>query len=314
MHAATVYIGLAFLIARRVRASRRWIIYGIAVLLALLISISRLYLGAHWFTDIVAAWLLSITVLLFVIISYQRCTERPIEPWGAIMVTFGSLAAMFMVFQHIHFNSMQEIYAQLNWPTVTIQMNEWWQRDHDLTAYRVSLFGFPSQKINIEWAGDLTKIRDTLMQEGWSKPPARDIVSTLHRLSAIKSTEYLPLVSPQYLDKRPALILTRYVSNNRRLQVIRLWDANRIIRDGNLPLWVGMISVVPRSYSWLYKKNHVEFEIDPAQLFPKKMINGKWQWRTLTINIRLRPHEFVQQKVMLIKPNLQLNRIATNVE
>lgn len=310
----TVFLGLAFLIARSVRESRRWIIYSIALLFVLLVGMSRLYLGAHWFTDIISAWLLSITVLLFVIISFQRRLEKPVEPWSALLVSFGSLAAMVMVYQYSHFNGMSQIYAQSNWPSAIIDMKEWWQSDNDLPAYRVSLFGFQSQKINIEWVGDLTQIRDSLMREGWNKPPARDIISTLHRVSAIKSTEYLPLVSPQYLDKRPALILTRFVRNNRRLQVLRLWDTNRTMSDSNLPLWVGMIGVVPRSYSWIYKKNHDEFEIDPSRIFPVLMGNGQWQWKSMFITIPLNTNEFEQQKVMLIRPKPQLNRILNNVE
>lgn len=298
----TIYIGIAFLIAHSMRPGRRWPVYTVSIIIALSVAISRLYLGVHWFTDVIAGWLLSIAILLFVLISYQRQKEKPIKPLGIVIVSIVTLFITFSIYHYRNFLQAKVNYAQVNWPTAEITMNNWWQKDGSLPAYRVSLFGYPSQLINIQWIGNIDQIRDTLAKQGWTKPPARDIISTFHRIADISSTEYLPMISPQYLDKRPSIILTRYFKGDKNLLVIRLWDSNLTIKNSNTSLWVGIIGVVPRSYSWLFKKRVNNITIDPAHVFPNQFPTT-WEWKMMEINIPSKKNKILKQKLMLIRQN-----------
>jgi len=302
--ATTVFMGLAFLIARRVPAKFRLPIYITGIFISFIVGVSRLYLGAHWFTDVLSSWLLASALLMLVILSYEREKEAEVNPGVTALVFFLSLAAVFGIYHHYYFDKLKIAYTQVGLPTEKITMNDWWKKN-ELPAYTASLFGFPSLAINLVWAGDINQIEQTLLKEGWAKPPARDLVSTLHRIADIQSTEYLSMISPQYLDKRPALILARHGAKGvKGLLVLRLWDASRILSGTDTRLWVGIVAVVPRSYSWLYKSHPGEIMIDPLYLFPNKAGLAAWEWKIIMMN---EPHHHMQ-KIMLIRENKKVHR------
>lgn len=300
--ATTVFMGLAFLIAIAVRPERRWPIYAVGLCLSFMVGVSRLYLGAHWFTDVFGAWLLGSAILMLVIISYERELEKRINPIGITLLTCITLSLTFTYYHIQHFEQFKLNYTQINWPVENISMNEWWENNTALPAYRASLFGFPSQDINIVWAGNLDEISETLAHEGWASPPARDWVSTLHRIADIKSTQYLPMVSPQYLDKKPTLIMTRPTDDQKKLLVLRLWESNRKITETHTSLWVGIMGIIPRTYSWLYKPYADKFTIDPSYIFPISQ-PSIWEWKMIKMNQPTGKKHFIRQEIMLIRQN-----------
>lgn len=282
--ATVFYIGLALLVTRPIKKSYRWPFFTIATLLVFAVSFSRLYLGAHWFTDVLGSWLLGASLLIFISISYQRKAERPINPWSLLLISVLTMSLVYGIFHYYYFATLQKQYVQVKIPIIAVTRQDWAKMKPILPTYRVSLFGFPSQILNLQWSGDIATIRDTLLQEGWEKPPARDFASTLHRLADISSTEYLPLISPQYLDQKPILILTRFTNDKKNLLVLRLWQSNRVLADTKDPIWVGMISLVPRPYSWIYKSNSDEINISQQLIFPKMTSSQAWYIKTVPLS------------------------------
>lgn len=297
----TIYLGIAFLAVSSLNRFWRWSGYFIALVVAFAVAISRLYLNAHWFTDILSAWLLSAGILLAVVISYQREREKPVSALGMLCISLATLAISYSACYQLTYEHIKTNYTQTTWPTITLTMNEWWTRNNSLPAYRTSLFGFPSQKINIEWSGDLDLIINVLAKEGWDKPPARDLISTLHRIADIESSQYLPLISPQYLDQKPLVTLARRTEKN-SLLVLRLWNSNRLIKETGKPVWVGTIGVVPRSYSWLRKKHPGELTINPSLLFPVESKTLDWDMKTVWVYQPTGRKDMIDQKILLIRP------------
>jgi len=84
MAAAVVYLTLGALLAR-VQPNRRLKAYllGLAVLVTVLVGISRVYLGVHWPTDVLAGWAIgALWALLFWIIALFLQLRRRIERDG----------------------------------------------------------------------------------------------------------------------------------------------------------------------------------------------------------------------------------------
>ena len=84
MMSAVVYLTLGALLSRtQARPAMRVYILSCAVLLALIVGISRIYLGVHWPTDVLAGWAVGACWALgswLVALWMQR--RGPVEPPG----------------------------------------------------------------------------------------------------------------------------------------------------------------------------------------------------------------------------------------
>jgi undecaprenyl-diphosphatase len=297
--ATTFYVGYALLLSYVYPSKKRLFIYT-SIVIAFLTSISRLYLGAHWFTDIIGGWLLSTALLLLIVISYNRKTHLPRNITG---LTSSAIIIFALVYGIICLHSIHHLknnYALKDYPEQSITMKHWIdQEDNRLPHFRIGRFGLAEEAFNLELLGQLESIKDSLLKNHWETPPERDWISVLLRLSDVSSTEYLPLVSPLYEDKKPVLVLIKHTENKKRVMVLRMWESNIIIEPEHKPLWVGTLSMIPRTYSWLFRKKHHEIPVSPDLLFEEK--NSTYRIKSVTAllkrNKQIKPHT-----ILLIQP------------
>jgi membrane-associated phospholipid phosphatase len=59
------------LVLRQLRRSTRVLTYGIAIAFAATVSLSRVYLGHHWLTDVIAGWLLALAWLAMIVVAHR---------------------------------------------------------------------------------------------------------------------------------------------------------------------------------------------------------------------------------------------------
>ncbi|SON54971.1 Inner membrane protein YabI [Hartmannibacter diazotrophicus] len=238
-----LYGFLAFLLARFASGRMKIAIAFTAACFAFAIAFSRLYLGAHWFSDVAgglafgSAWL-----ALLVLFYMRRPAERlPTAPFVAVcllvLVGFGG----FHVDRN-HARDVERYAVRTAVPTMTLA--DWrgtrWQ---DLAVWRTDLTGEQEEPLTIQWAGDLEPLRTALLAEGWQPSPPWTVANALHWLTPGASPEGLPVV-PLLSSGQPsglALILPEPASSGAR-HVFRLWPANFNVIDGRKsPLWVGSV-------------------------------------------------------------------------
>jgi membrane protein DedA with SNARE-associated domain/membrane-associated phospholipid phosphatase len=300
----TFYLGLAILLTHATKLKCRRFIYLLTGVLVLLISISRLYLGAHWFTDVLGGWLLSTALLMLVSLSYNRHPEKKIKARGLILIVFLMVIGGASVEEYRHHETLTQNYAMLDWPIYTTTMTSWWNQDGDehLPLNRIGRVGVSAELFNLQWVGELDEIQNELLSHGWEKPADQNWVTVLHRLTDVSSAEHFPLVSPLYLDKEPVLVLVKHVLGEKKLVVLRLWNSNVIIEGVNKPFWVGSIGPAPRTYSWLinYKKNN-SISVTPSLIF--NVVPDSYDVKEISIAVHIkRKHRWQQQPMILIKP------------
>lgn len=300
-HAASTtafFIGFALLLTKAYEGKYSRFFYSLAGLIIILVSISRMYLGAHWFTDILGGIFLGSTILMLIVLSYNRMPEKNLDPKGILLVTFFILIITSSIYASFNFTRFKFNYAQMEWPSYSLIQDEWWnQKGKHLPLYRINRFGLSTQLLNLQWIGDINQIHDLLLKNGWEIPPQQDWIDVLHRISDVESAEHLPLVSPLHLDKEPVLVLIKH-TNNKKLTVLRLWNSNMIISDSKQLLWVGSVENVPRTFSWLFKRRTNGLNLTPDLVFTTL----PQQEKTKEITVKTANKYHPLQKILLIKP------------
>jgi membrane protein DedA with SNARE-associated domain/membrane-associated phospholipid phosphatase len=304
--ATTFFIGFAILLSNSYPSKRRLLCYS-AIIIAFLVSISRVYLGVHWFTDVCAGWLLSAALLLFITICYNRKKNPQTHFPKLIPVTLTVFAVMYSLIFLLYFNQYRQNLKPIDYPTYSISMNTWWaQADEHTPVYRIGRFGIAEQIFNLQWVGNVDNIKQSLLDNNWETPPDRNWISALERITDVESTEHLPLVPALYLDKKPVLVLIKHTENKKRVLVLRLWDTNIVVQPGQERLLAGTVSMIPRTYNWLFRKKSNEIEINPSVLFEKSQKD--FEIKTIQLSLTQTHQKLSTQPIiLLIKPKAKHN-------
>jgi membrane protein DedA with SNARE-associated domain/membrane-associated phospholipid phosphatase len=308
--AVMYYFAFALLLIKLNKIRRfRYVIYAAVGLLVSTICISRLYFGVHWLTDILGSMLLGAAILMFVILSYNRTSEKRIEPKGVFLTILLTLVISYSISVHFFFDKFKSAYNMVEWPTYTITLNDWWsQQGQHFPLSRVNRVGLPAKTFNVQWIEDLPAIQEILLKNGWEIAPKNDLLRVLYRLTAIQSTEHLPLVPPTYLDKAPVLVLLKRINGSNKLLVLRFWDAYLSIQHSPKPLWLASVEYAPSTYSWLFKRKHSP-EVSSILSVLFNTLPKQYDIKQAIVNTQVNKHH-LQQPIVLIKPK-RMSRLST---
>ena len=239
---ATVIFGfLSVMIARAITPLHRWLPYSLAALLILLVALSRLYLGVHWFSDVIASLSLGLVWITLLGIAYHRHTAI-ITHWRSL--TLCSITLLIITVSLQTWNS-HDSDAALYTPTYKkhfIDTSEWWNQGwQKQPAFRHDIRSKHNHPLYLQYAGTLEGLKTTLIQKDWEPIQSLDWHDLLKLLSPSLPLEALP-VFPQVHDGRhESLALIKSISKDKRL-VLRLWKSNTVLMPSQTKLWVGNVT------------------------------------------------------------------------
>ncbi|MDI7860969.1 VTT domain-containing protein [Rhizobiaceae bacterium n13] len=238
---AALYGFLAFLICRRLSLVQGVLVAFAATAIAVLIGFSRVYLGAHWFSDVAgglafaASWL----TLLSIAYMHHRSSDEATDGLLVVAVVAVTVAGGFNIYSH-HATDMKRYAIRYEAPLADVA--DWWGLGwQSLPQRRIDFTGEVEEPLTLQWAGTVAELEANLAKAGWRPPVPWSVTSALQWLSPGVTPLQLPVFPSLDRGHMPSLVLVRADSKNEGTSryVLRLWITDK--RSGDMALWVGSV-------------------------------------------------------------------------
>lgn len=301
---STVMYGfLAVLAARELGPRTRLTLYMGAGALIVLIAFSRLYLSAHWLSDVAGGLTLGLAWVIVLGIAYRQHNPATLPASRLLLVTGLALALFGGVHISLQHGAQVQSYAPRAVHT-TLAADAWWQQDWQaLAPFRDDLVSTHKQPLNLQWAGSLDDIRRSLEQRGWRSPTPLSGRSALYWLLPGVELKQLPVL-PQVHGGRHERLLLTHAAEPGRQWVLRLWASDVRLAPGDTPLWIGTVSsqeLQQRFHLVSYPVTTLGFT-RPLEVLGEQL--SHWEWR---IGQRQHAAERTQVRwrgrVLLVRPS-----------
>jgi len=257
-----VFFGFwAILLARTLIAEQRWIPYVGSGVLVFLIIFSRLYLGAHWITDVVAGVAIGWAIVLATVVFYSRKSEPRLNIKRAYLIAISIYLVLWLGYA-VSSMPKQVVKYEVRWPATAITLSEWQAHNKSIPWYRAGRLGEPIQIFNVQWLGELNAIKNDLVDSGWQVQPVElDFRGMINCLFGDSVYRYFPLLPQLYHNRVPVLIVTKAIEDNNVLS-LELWQSDINIDGNTSPLWLGAVHYnpkMPRIFAFHKPKSRTKF-------------------------------------------------------
>ncbi|MGE4483400.1 phosphatase PAP2 family protein [Acidocella sp.] len=242
---AALYGFLVVLICREVGVRARVAVTLAAVLLVGAIAFSRLYLGAHWLSDVTAGLAFGVAWVALLGIVYLQHARREVRAPG--LATAG--LAVLLVAGGLHIGTKHAVdmrrYA-LTLPVREMSLTDWrhggWA---NLPVWRVDLTGDYEEPFVLQWAGSLAPLKATLLKHSWQVPVPWNLSSSAEWLLPNAKADALPVLPHLDNGRSEALVMIKTGGNvplGQRL-ILRVWPSGTVLTNAGLtqPLWIGTV-------------------------------------------------------------------------
>lgn len=248
-HAASsivLYAFLAFLLTRGRGYWARLSVVLFAAGMIAMIAFSRLYLGAHWLSDVLASLSLGTAWVALLSIAYTH--HAPQAPLPARALTMAAVAALVVAGAAVvvtHHARDLARYAPRPAPPLVL-LADWrvdgWQQ---VPPRRTEMDGDYEEPLSVQWAGSPAAIAQALQAGGWQTPPPWTLRSAMVWLLPSATMAQLPVLAKLHRGAAPTFTFEKPQDSAHR-SVLRLWPTLYQVADTEgapSPLWSGMVTM-----------------------------------------------------------------------
>jgi membrane protein DedA with SNARE-associated domain/membrane-associated phospholipid phosphatase len=239
-----IYGYLAVLGAHDLPVRWRWLTYAGATVVIGGIGFSRLYLGAHWLSDVAAGFGLGLAGVAVIAIARERHVKG-FRGRGVLAVAVAALVASLA--WHMHTSTAADLTRYAVRESVKpVPEPAWWEGGW-ASLPGVDLHSEREQPMNVQWSGRLGDLDTALRRAGWIPPIRLSWSSALRWLAPNLPLPQLPPIPRLHEGRAEALtlILPSPDTAEREL-LLRFWPSQIRLEPGERRLWIGTVTWLER--------------------------------------------------------------------
>jgi undecaprenyl-diphosphatase len=239
---AVLYGFIAFLACLNVPTARRIGIAFAVSAFVILIAFSRVYLGAHWFSDAAGGLVFALIWLTILGIAYLHHRSSDDRTDGVLIVAVVAIVTVGSFNVARHHQADTQRYTIKN-DVQTMDVADWWGTGwEELPERRVDFTGETEEPFTLQWAGTLEKLRASLVNVGWQMPPDWTWASSLQWFTPSSNPMLRPVWPYPERGRLPSLTLVHATDESGSRYVLRIWRSDRRLNDSSRSeLWLGSV-------------------------------------------------------------------------
>ncbi|WP_018182141.1 bifunctional DedA family/phosphatase PAP2 family protein [Kaistia granuli] len=219
---AALYASIAWLATHN--APFRWkvVVFALAGLLVAAIAASRVYLAAHWPSDVLAGLALGSALAAIYALVFRRLDLQAMRPLRLVGLVLGVLLVAGGLRFATHYDAAVEAYRPRTVETA-MEATRW--RDGDWAIFpadRWELDGSDGGALTLQSDLDAATLRAALTSGGWQVAPSGDLGGFARFLTPDAPLDGLPPLPLTHAGRFAALTLVRPVDADNRV-VLRFW-------------------------------------------------------------------------------------------
>lgn len=236
----TIIFGFfAVLIARELPGRDRIWPYLVAGVVVATIGFARVYLGAHWLSDVVGGTLLGVVWLLILGVAYRRRTSRSMWIKPLAWIFYGVFAAAALWHGP---RAVDRMLSQFEAPVTNVArpLADWWSDAwRALPATRNEFDDEQRWPLDVQVAGPLQPLVHRLEADGWRLQPQAGWERALQLLNSNVPPQEHPVL-PATLDTHAeSLLMLKPGPAPDQQYALRLWATPMLLQPDQTPLWIG---------------------------------------------------------------------------
>lgn len=214
---------------------------------------SRIYLGAHWFSDTFIGLLVGSAIGFIFASLYHRfyCVDyQSEESTSSIRVLVIILISTWLVtipfqLQRPRYNFTTYV-TQTNIKTISINT---WRNQNPLPFERLNRLHRPTTAFNMQWIGSIEEINKIMLDDGWEQhQPVENILDRIYHWRTEPSLRIMPLIPQLYLKQTAGIIFSKKLDEQNDL-TLKLWKSSYKTEAGQT-IWLGSIyeTAIPQKF------------------------------------------------------------------
>lgn len=242
---------LAFLLTRGQGARWRLAVAIGAALYVSLVAFSRLYLGAHWLSDVVGGMSFGLAWVSFVAMVYtHRGVREPLAVRHMAMLAVATIAiaaGLWISWRGAADLRRYSVRIEPQTMTQAAWLDGGWRT---LPQRRREFAGEEKEALPLQWACDGPAMDRALAAAGWKPVPALSMATALRSLAPQTALQDLPALPKFDGGRASSLVMARPSDNKNAREVLRFWRSNLVVassRDAPVRVWYGAASLQERS-------------------------------------------------------------------